>query len=205
MKPQTPYPLTTDFSGKTVCITGATAGIGLACAEVFIAAGATVIGTGRRQERLDALAKQHGAAFIPLRLDVTDRAAVFKALAGEQIDILVNNAGLGLGLDRADHASLDDWETMVDTNIKGVMYCTKTVLPEMGAPPAPKVIRSVAFRSSPLRGLTRASATNCALSASRNLRRSLSYRFTVENGSQIANCGKTSSRPQASRIVVSGC
>lgn len=133
MKPQIPYPLTTDFSGKTVCITGATAGIGLACVEAFIAAGATVIGTGRRQERLDVLAAQHGASFIPLRLDVTDRAAVFKALAGEQVDILVNNAGLGLGLDRADHASLDDWETMVDTNIKGVMYCTKTVLPEMVA------------------------------------------------------------------------
>lgn len=126
-----PYPLTTDFSGVTVCITGATAGIGLACAEAFLARGATVIATGRRKERLDALAQEHGEKLVPLRLDVTDRQAVFDTLVGEQVDILVNNAGLALGLERADHASLDDWETMVDTNIKGVLYCTKTLLPEM--------------------------------------------------------------------------
>jgi 3-hydroxy acid dehydrogenase / malonic semialdehyde reductase len=129
----TPYPLTTDFSDKTVCITGATSGIGLACAEAFLTAGATVIGTGRRQERLDALASKYGNKFIALSLDVTDSAAVFKALAGEQIDILINNAGLALGLESADRAHLDDWETMIDTNIKGVLYCTKTVLPEMSA------------------------------------------------------------------------
>lgn len=128
-----PYALTTDFSGKTVCITGATSGIGLACAEAFMEAGATVIGTGRRKERLDALAAKHGAKFAPLPLDITDREAVFAALAGEQVDILVNNAGLALTLAGADHANLDDWETMVDTNIKGVLYCTKTLLPEMVA------------------------------------------------------------------------
>ena len=133
MMTQTPYPLATDFSGKTVCITGATAGIGLACAEAFIAAGATVIGTGRRKERLDAIAAKHGASFVPLQLDVTDRDGVFSALAGEQVDILVNNAGLALSLSGADHANLDDWEVMVDTNIKGVLYCTKTLLPEMVA------------------------------------------------------------------------
>lgn len=126
-----PYPLTTDFTGITVCITGATAGIGLACAEAFLAHGATVIATGRRQERLDAMAAKHGDKLIPLRLDVTDREAVFSTLVGEQVDILVNNAGLALGLERADHASLDDWEVMIDTNIKGVLYCTKTLLPEM--------------------------------------------------------------------------
>lgn len=127
----TPYPLTTDFSGLTVCITGATSGIGLACAEAFIAAGATVLGTGRRKERLDALTAQHGKAFVPIWLDVTDSNAVFDKLAGEQVDILVNNAGLALGLADAVHADLADWETMIDTNIKGVLYCTKTVLPEM--------------------------------------------------------------------------
>jgi NADP-dependent 3-hydroxy acid dehydrogenase YdfG len=126
-----PYPLTIDFSGKTICITGATSGIGLACAEAFIHAGATVIGTGRRTERLDALRKQYGEQFVALPLDVTNREAVFAALAGEQVDILVNNAGLALSLTSADHAQLDDWETMVDTNIKGVLYCTKTLLPEM--------------------------------------------------------------------------
>lgn len=127
------YPLTTDFTGTTVCVTGATSGIGLACAEAFLALGATVIATGRRKERLDALAQEHGDKVIPLQLDVTDREAVFSTLVGEQVDILVNNAGLALGLERADHASLDDWETMVDTNIKGVLYCTKTLLPEMVA------------------------------------------------------------------------
>lgn len=129
----TPYPLTTDFSGKTVCITGVTAGIGLACAEAFMAAGATVLGTGRRTERLDALVAKHGEQFIACPLDVTNREAVFKALAGEQVDILVNNAGLALGLESADHGNLDEWEIMIDTNIKGVLYCTKTLLPEMVA------------------------------------------------------------------------
>jgi len=129
----TPYPLTSDFTGLTVCITGATAGIGLACAETFLAKGATVIATGRRKEKLDALRAEHGERLIPIQLDVTDREAVFKALAGEQVDILVNNAGLAQGLERADHANPDDWDVMVDTNIKGVLHCTKTLLPEMVA------------------------------------------------------------------------
>ncbi|MCH2545988.1 MAG: SDR family NAD(P)-dependent oxidoreductase [Alphaproteobacteria bacterium] len=127
------YPLTTDFTGIVVCITGATAGIGLACAEAFLESGASVIGTGRRKERLDVIAKKYGNAFTPLVLDVTRRDDVFSALAGEQVDILVNNAGLALGLEKAAHGSLEDWETMIDTNIKGVLYCTKTLLPEMVA------------------------------------------------------------------------
>lgn len=131
MMAYSPYPLTTDFSGVTVCITGATAGIGLACAEAFLALGATVIATGRRKERLDALVQEYGDKVIPLQLDVTDRESVFATLVGEQVDILINNAGMALGLERADHANLDDWEAMIDTNIKGVLYCTKTLLPEM--------------------------------------------------------------------------
>lgn len=122
----------------TVFVTGATAGFGAAIARRFAAAGTRVIAAGRRRERLDALAAEFPGLIHPLTLDVTDRHAVADAVAGLPVDfaeitVLVNNAGLALGLESADAADLDDWERMIDTNIKGLVYCTRAVLPGMVA------------------------------------------------------------------------
>ncbi|GAB4349058.1 MAG: bifunctional NADP-dependent 3-hydroxy acid dehydrogenase/3-hydroxypropionate dehydrogenase YdfG [Gammaproteobacteria bacterium] len=119
-----------------VLITGATAGFGLAMARRFVARGDKVIASGRRKERLDALSAELGSQCLPLVLDVTDRAAVESSLrnlpAGfAEIDVLVNNAGGALGLEPAYATNLDDWDQMVDTNIKGLMYCTRVVLEGM--------------------------------------------------------------------------
>jgi len=122
---------------QTVLITGATSGFGEATAAKFAQAGYKVIITGRRQERLDAFkARFPKSDILALCFDVSDKKAVFDAIAAlpeayKAIDILVNNAGLALGLGRAPEADLDDWETMVDTNIKGLLYVTRAVLPGM--------------------------------------------------------------------------
>jgi 3-hydroxy acid dehydrogenase/malonic semialdehyde reductase len=120
-----------------VLVTGASSGFGAAIAHRFVADGHQVIAVGRRQERLDALAAQLGKECVhTLTLDVRDRAAVNAAVASlpasfAQISVLVNNAGLALGLEPAHQADLDDWDEMVDTNVKGLMYMTRAVLPQM--------------------------------------------------------------------------
>jgi 3-hydroxy acid dehydrogenase / malonic semialdehyde reductase len=121
----------------TALVTGATSGFGTAIARRFAAEGYRVIGTGRRKERLHSLGKEI-VGFLPLALDVRDRAAVEQAFASlpadfSVIEVLVNNAGLALGTGPAHTAKLDDWDTMVDTNIKGLMYCTRAILPGMVA------------------------------------------------------------------------
>ena len=121
-----------------VFITGASAGFGAAIARRFARDGARIIAAGRRRGRLDALAAELGPNCLPLVLDVRDRAAVERAVATlppgfAEVDVLVNNAGLALGLEPAQRASLDDWEQMVDTNVKGLMYCTRALLPGMVA------------------------------------------------------------------------
>jgi 3-hydroxy acid dehydrogenase/malonic semialdehyde reductase len=124
----------------TILITGATSGFGKAIAEKFAAAKWNCIITGRRADRLQALAAQlstdHGVSILPLVFDVQKREEVFTALEAlpeewSTIDVLVNNAGLALGKDSFENASLDDWDTMMDTNVKGMMYVTKAVLPYM--------------------------------------------------------------------------
>ncbi|SDF72013.1 hypothetical protein/3-hydroxy acid dehydrogenase / malonic semialdehyde reductase [Limimonas halophila] len=123
-----------DPATLTVLVTGATSGFGEATARRFAHAGARVIAAGRRKERLDELAEELGTdQVMPLQLDVRDREAVFSALADlpDSVDVLVNNAGLALGLEGAADADLDDWETMVDTNCKGLMYCSRALLPGM--------------------------------------------------------------------------
>ena len=125
---------------KIVLITGATSGIGKACAEKFAAAGHDIIITGRRQERLTELqstiASQFGVIVLPLCFDVQDRNAVTAAFAGlppqwEKIEILINNAGLALGRESFDEANMDDWETMLNTNVHGLLYVSRAVLPFM--------------------------------------------------------------------------
>ena len=123
---------------KTILITGATSGFGEACARKFAAAGDHLIITGRRKDRLEALQREleGGVRVLPLVFDVQDRAAVLAAIGDlpegwRKIDILINNAGLAAGRDFFDEASLDDWETMIDTNLKGLLYVTKAVLPHM--------------------------------------------------------------------------
>ena len=122
---------------KTVLITGATSGIGEACARAFAAAGWRVIGTGRRSERLAKLTEELGAeVFHPCVYDVRDEAArdaAFAALPAEfqSIDWLVNNAGLALGTDKAQGADLDAWKTMIDTNVTALVSLTHKVLPKL--------------------------------------------------------------------------
>ena len=119
-----------------VFITGASAGFGQAIAHTFVRGGHQVVATARRKERLDALAQELGSALLPLELDVRDRAAC-EALPSQlpaefaAIDVLVNNAGLALGLEPAHQASLDDWQTMIDTNCTGLVQVTRALLPGM--------------------------------------------------------------------------
>ena len=123
---------------STVFITGATSGFGEATARRFADAGWKLVLTGRRKERLDALCAELSAKtdVHGLVLDVRDRNAVEAAIASlppsfDKLQALVNNAGLALGVDAAQNCSLDDWETMVDTNIKGLIYTTRLLLPRL--------------------------------------------------------------------------
>ncbi len=122
-----------------VLVTGATSGFGASIARRFAREGHRIIAAGRRTERLAALQGELGdAVALTLPLDVRDRAAVERAIGGlppelAAIDLLVNSAGLARGLEPAQRASLDDWEAMVDTNVKGLMAMTRAVLPGMVA------------------------------------------------------------------------
>jgi 3-hydroxy acid dehydrogenase/malonic semialdehyde reductase len=120
----------------TAFVTGASNGFGAAIVRRFAAEGVRVVALARRQDRLAGLAAELGDSVLPVRLDVRDRAAVQDVVAGlptefAEIDVLVNNAGLAKGLNPAQEADLDDWEEMIDTNCKGLVYCTRTILPGM--------------------------------------------------------------------------
>ncbi len=126
------------MTARLVFVTGASSGFGEAIARRFVRDGHRVIATARRADRLEALARELGAALLAYKLDVTDDAAV-AALPGSlpdgwrDIDVLVNNAGLALGLDPAQSAKLSDWDTMVATNISGLLHMTRALLPGMVA------------------------------------------------------------------------
>ena len=125
---------------RIALITGATSGIGAACARKFAGAGYRVILTGRRAGQLAVMAgeleKEFGVEVLTLCFDVRDRDAVKRALdslpaAWREIDVLVNNAGLALGLEPEYAGDFEDWETMIDTNVKGLLYMTRLVVPGM--------------------------------------------------------------------------
>jgi 3-hydroxy acid dehydrogenase/malonic semialdehyde reductase len=125
---------------KIICITGASSGFGEACANKFSANNYDLIITGRREEKLKSLKttleKKFGNQVHVLSFDVSDRSGVDRAFTSlpehwKKIDLLLNNAGLALGRDNFDEASLDDWDTMIDTNLKGLLYVSKAVLPFM--------------------------------------------------------------------------
>jgi NADP-dependent 3-hydroxy acid dehydrogenase YdfG len=124
------------MKNKIILITGATSGIGRATAIRFANVGARLILCGRRKEKLDVLVKDLGENHQSLIFDVRDKKAVFKAIESlpkeyKKIDILINNAGNAHGMDSAQTANLDDWDAMIDSNVKGLMYVTKAVLPFM--------------------------------------------------------------------------
>ena len=124
---------------KIVLITGATSGIGLGCARKFAENGDKVILTGRNEQRLTEIRKEltdQGAEVLTLAFDVRDREKAKKYIDDlpeewKQIDVLVNNAGLALGLEPDYEGNLDDWETMIDTNIKGLLLTTRLIVPGM--------------------------------------------------------------------------
>jgi len=125
---------------KTVFITGATSGIGRACAEKFAANNYDIIITGRRDELLKEvklfLEKKHSAKVTTLCFDVQNKEAVFNAVEqlrkdNKQVDILINNAGLALGKDPFDEADITDWETMMNTNVNGLLYMSKALMPDI--------------------------------------------------------------------------
>jgi 3-hydroxy acid dehydrogenase / malonic semialdehyde reductase len=121
-----------------VLITGATSGFGAEMARKFVQHGHQVIATGRRKDRLNELAAELGKALLPLAMDVSSKSSIDQALAAlpadwQEIDVLINNAGLALGVAPAQRASLEEWETMIDTNCKGLVTMTHALLPGMVA------------------------------------------------------------------------
>lgn len=129
-----------NLQGQLALITGASSGIGEACARQFAAAGARLILNARRQERLEQLAAElqqaYGCEVWQLPFDVRDRPSVESAIAElptewQAIDLLINNAGLSRGLNKLHEGQIEDWEEMIDTNVKGLLYVSRAVIPGM--------------------------------------------------------------------------
>jgi 3-hydroxy acid dehydrogenase/malonic semialdehyde reductase len=119
-----------------VFITGASAGFGAAMARTFVKNGHQVVLAARRKDRLDALAAELGDSALPVEMDVTDKRSIEEALSmlpqsWRQIDVLINNAGLALNTKPAHEVPLEDWNTMIDTNVKGLVTMTHALLPQM--------------------------------------------------------------------------
>ena len=129
-----------NLKGKIVCVTGASSGIGLATARAFAVLGSDLLLMARRRERVvglaDKLSQEFHVRTLALELDVRDNTAVDKLFSSlpsswKAIDILVNNAGLSRGLDKLQNGKIQDWDEMIDTNVKGLLYVTRAVLPGM--------------------------------------------------------------------------
>lgn len=128
------------LNDKIVLITGASSGIGQACAKIFAAHGAKLILCARRRERIDLLSSElanlHNTQCLNITLDVRDKALVESQLSNlptewQAIHLLINNAGLALATDPLQKGNLDNWDTMIDTNVKGLLYVTRQLLPAM--------------------------------------------------------------------------
>ncbi|MEO6916900.1 MAG: SDR family NAD(P)-dependent oxidoreductase [Chitinophagaceae bacterium] len=177
--------------GKIVFITGASSGFGAATAKKFAAAGYNLVITGRREDRLESLKeeieKEYGGKVHPLVFDVQNREAVFASVATldqewQQIDVLVNNAGLALGRDLFQNGDIDDWEVMIDTNVKGLLYVTKAIVPFMIARNKGQIINlgSIAGKEAYEKGNVYCASKAAVASISRSLRIDLlSHRIKV--------------------------
>lgn len=127
------------MKGKTIFITGATSGIGEGCARKFAAMGSNLILNGRNTEKLEKLKLElttQGVEVLPLPFDVRDRQAMRQAVNSlkgkwQDIDVLINNAGLVIGMDKEYEGSLDEWDIVIDTNIKGLLAMTRMIVPGM--------------------------------------------------------------------------
>ena len=127
------------MKGKTIFITGATSGIGEGCARKFAAMGSNLILNGRNTEKLESLKKElttHGVEVLTLPFDVRDRKAMQQAVDSLQgqwkhVDVLINNAGLVIGMDKEHEGSLDEWDIVIDTNIKALLAMTRLIVPGM--------------------------------------------------------------------------
>ena len=128
------------IQGQVVAITGASSGIGASCAKMFAKEGASLILAARRRDKLEAVAAEieetYQSRVYLLEMDVSDRTAVETSIASlpepwREVDILVNNAGLSRGLDKLQTGEIQNWEEMIDTNLKGLLYVTRSLLPGM--------------------------------------------------------------------------
>lgn len=137
---QFPAQVMTNLRDSIICITGASSGIGAACARAFARSGSRLLLCARRMDRLEAMEQElrdlGTAAIHSFALDVRNRDAVRDAFEGlpaewREIDVLVNNAGLSRGLDPIQEGKFQDWEEMIDTNVKGLLYVSRAVLPGM--------------------------------------------------------------------------
>ncbi len=128
------------LQGKTVFITGASAGIGLSCAECFAEEGSRIILTARREDKLNELAEyindKFGTETLVRRMDVSDKKEVREVVGSlpeewKEIDILINNSGLALGMGKIHESDPEDWDVVIDTNIKGMLYVAREIMPGM--------------------------------------------------------------------------
>lgn len=170
-----------DLSSDVAFVTGATSGMGAAVARKFVAAGARVVATGRRADRLHALRDELGDRLHVAALDVRDRDAVGRCVTAlppdfAEISVLVNNAGLSLGGGRFHEDDLDDMLTMIDTNIKGVLYCTRAIMPGMVARDRGHVINVASVAGNhygpggPVYGATKSFVTQFAMNTRADLK-----------------------------------
>ncbi len=193
---------------ETVLITGASAGFGKAMTETFIHSGYRVIGAARRLEKLGKLREALGEHFYPLQLDMTDTSSINKALANlpkewSKIELLVNNAGLALGLDKAYEANFKDWETMIATNIIGLTYLTRQILPDMVARKSGHIINigstagTYPYPGGNVYGASKAFVKQFSL----NLRADLAGTKVRVTNIEPGLCGSTESRPFVSKEI----